>query len=51
MLNESNILLDAVEDMGPAHQELKRESHHRINTVKVAEKLHHGSGDSTDKAS
>ena len=35
MLNESNTLLDAVQDMGLTHREFKREVHHRINTVRV----------------
>ena len=35
MLNESNNLLDAVQDMGLTHREFKREVHHRINTVRV----------------
>ena len=35
MLNESNTLLDAVQDMGLTHREYKRDVHHRINTVRV----------------
>ena len=35
MLNESNILLDAVQDMGLTHRGYKRNVHHRINTVRV----------------
>ena len=35
MLNKSNTLLDAVQDMGLTHREFKREVHHRINTVRA----------------
>ena len=41
MLNESNILLDAVQDMGLTHREFKRDVHHRVNTVKVAAEEFH----------
>ena len=41
MLNESNIMLDAVQDMGITHREFKRNAHQKINTVKVPiEELH-----------
>ena len=41
MLNESNTMLDAVQEMGLTHREFKCNAHHRINTVKVSiEELH-----------
>ena len=35
MLNESNTMLDAVQDMGITHREFKRNAHQKVNTVKV----------------
>ena len=35
MVNESNNMLDAVQELGKTHREYRRNAHHRVNTVRA----------------